>query len=56
MHNTAELMDGNAVLLWLIELESLERITARIDKISVYGGLDSVLNDLVSLAPGGPGR
>ena len=51
LHNTAKLMENNPVLLRLKELEALERITAKIDKISVYGGLDSVLNDLVKLAP-----
>jgi len=51
LHNTAKVMENNPVLLRLKELESLERITAKIDKISVYGGLDSVLNDLVKLAP-----
>ncbi len=52
LHNTAKLMENNPTLLRLKELEALERITARIDKISVYGGLDGVLNDLVKLAPG----
>jgi len=51
LHNTAKVMENNPVLLRLKELESLERITAKIDKISVYGGLDSVLNDMVKLAP-----
>lgn len=51
LHNTAKMMENNAVLLRLKELEALERITGRIDNISVYGGLDSVLNDLVKLAP-----
>jgi len=51
LHNTAKVMENNPVLLRLKELESLERITAKIDKISVYGGLDSVLNDIVKLAP-----
>ena len=51
LHNTAKVMENNPVLLRLKELEALERITAKIDKISVYGGLDSVLNDLVKLAP-----
>ena len=37
------------------ELEAVERVTARIDKISVYGGLEGVLNDLVKLAPGKTG-
>jgi len=44
-------MENNPTLLRLKELESLEKITERIDKISVYGGLDGVLNDLVKLAP-----
>ena len=51
LHNTAKLMENNPTLLRLKELEALERITTRIDKISVYGGLDGVLNDLVTLAP-----
>ncbi|WP_086929653.1 slipin family protein [Agarilytica rhodophyticola] len=51
LHNTAKVMENNPVLLRLKELEALERITAKIDKISVYGGLDSVLNDMVKLAP-----
>ena len=51
LHNTAKLMENNPVLLRLKELESLERVTERIDKISVYGGLDGVLNDLVKLGP-----
>lgn len=51
LHNTAKMMENNPVLLRLKELEALEKITSRIDKISVYGGLDSVLNELVTLAP-----
>jgi len=51
LHNTAKMMENNPVLLRLKELEALERVTGRIDKISVYGGLDGVLNDLVTLAP-----
>ncbi|TVZ40947.1 regulator of protease activity HflC (stomatin/prohibitin superfamily) [Alteromonadaceae bacterium 2753L.S.0a.02] len=53
LHNTAKVMENNPVLLRLKELEALERITNKIDRISVYGGLDSVLNDLVKLAPAG---
>ncbi len=49
LHNTAKMMENNPTLLRLKELEALERVTARIDKISVYGGLDGVLNDLVKL-------
>ena len=51
LHNTAKLMENNPMLLRLKELEALERVTGRIDKISVYGGLDSVLNDMVKLSP-----
>lgn len=49
LHNTAKMMENNPTLLRLKELEALERVTSRIDKISVYGGLDGVLNDLVKL-------
>lgn len=51
LHNTAKVMENNPILLRLKELESLERITTKIDKISVYGGLDSVLDNLVTLKP-----
>ncbi len=49
LHNTAKMMENNPTLMRLKELEALERVTDRIDKISVYGGLDGVLNDLVTL-------
>lgn len=49
LHNTAKVMEGNPVLLRLKELEILEKITGRIQNLSVYGGLDSVMNDLVRL-------
>ncbi|GGB99152.1 hypothetical protein GCM10011352_26650 [Marinobacterium zhoushanense] len=51
LHNTAKMMENNPTLLRLKELEALERVTSRIDRISVYGGLDAVLNDLVRLGP-----
>lgn len=51
LHNTAKMMENNSVLLRLKELESLEKVTERIGNISVYGGLDGVLNDLVKIAP-----
>jgi regulator of protease activity HflC (stomatin/prohibitin superfamily) len=49
--NTAKVMEDNPVALRLKELETLERVAERIDKISVFGGLDQVLNGLVRLAP-----
>jgi regulator of protease activity HflC (stomatin/prohibitin superfamily) len=47
--NTAKVMEGNAVALRMKELETLERVAERIDKISVVGGLDSVLNGLIKI-------
>ena len=47
--NTAKVMEDNPVALRLKELETLERVAERIDRISVFGGLDQVLNGLVTL-------
>ena len=47
--NTANVMEDNPVALRLKELETLEKVTEKIDKISVYGGLDGVLKDLVKI-------
>ncbi|HEY9095490.1 MAG TPA: slipin family protein [Hydrogenophaga sp.] len=47
--NTAKVMEDNPVALRMKELETLERVAERIDKISVFGGLDQVLNGLVKL-------
>ena len=47
--NTAKVMEGNPIALRMKELETLERVAERIDKISVFGGLDHVLNGLVKL-------
>ena len=47
--NTAKVMENNPVALRLKEMETLERIAERIDKISVVGGLDQVLHGLVNI-------
>ena len=47
--NTAKVMESNAVALRLKELETLEKVTEKIGTLSVYGGLDAVLNGLVNL-------
>jgi regulator of protease activity HflC (stomatin/prohibitin superfamily) len=47
--NTAKIMEDNPIVLRMKELETLERVAERIDKISVFGGLDQVLNGLVKL-------
>lgn len=49
LHNTAKMMENNPVLMRLKELEALEQVASRIDKISVYGGLDGLMNELVKL-------
>ena len=49
MLNTARVMEDNPVALRLKELETLEKVTEKIDKISVFGGLDAVLKDLVRI-------
>jgi len=49
LHNTARMLERSPTLLRLKELEALEKVTERIDKLTVYGGLDGVLNDLVKL-------
>jgi len=47
--NTAKMMESNPTLLRLKELEALEKVTERIDKITVFGGLNGVLKDLVTI-------
>ena len=49
--NTAKVMEDNPTALRLKELETLERVAERIDRISVFGGLDQVLNGLVTIKP-----
>lgn len=47
--NTAKVMEDNPVALRMKELETLERVAERIDKITVFGGLEQVLDGLVKL-------
>ena len=47
--NTAKVMEDSPTALRLKELETLEKVTEKIDKISVFGGLDGVLKDLVKI-------
>ncbi|MFB2839349.1 slipin family protein [Floridanema evergladense] len=49
MLNTAKVMEDNPVALRLKELEVLERIAEKIDRIQVNGSLDSILTDLIRL-------
>lgn len=47
--NTAKLIEGSPVLMRLKELEALEKVTEKIDKLTVFGGLDGVLTQLVTM-------
>jgi len=47
--NTAKLIEGSPVLMRLKELEALEKVTEKIDKFTVFGGLDGVLNQVIGL-------
>jgi len=47
--NTAKLMEDKPILLRLKELETLENISAKIEKLHVYGGFENLLNDLISI-------
>lgn len=49
--NTAKLIEESPVLMRLKELEALEKVTEKIDKLTVFGGLDGVMKQLVSLKP-----
>ncbi len=47
--NTAKLMADNPVLVRLKELEALEKVTTQVDRITVFGGMDGVMKDLVKI-------
>jgi hypothetical protein len=47
--NTARLVEESPVLMRLKELEALEKVTEKIDRLTVFGGLDGVLKQLVTL-------
>jgi regulator of protease activity HflC (stomatin/prohibitin superfamily) len=49
MLNTARVMEDNPIALRLKELEVLERIAEKIDRIQVNGSLDSILTELIQI-------
>jgi regulator of protease activity HflC (stomatin/prohibitin superfamily) len=51
--NTAKLIEDSPTLMRLKELEVLEKVTEKIDKLTVFGGLDGVLNQLVNFKVNG---
>ncbi len=49
--NTAKLMEENPLLVRLKELESLEKIAEKVEKITVVGGLNALLERTVTIRP-----
>ena len=49
LHNTAKMLENNPTLMRLKELEVLEKVTEKIDKITVSSGLEGILTDLIKI-------
>ena len=49
--NTAKLMEDNPLLVRLKELETLEKIADKVDKITVVGGLNALLERTLTIKP-----
>ena len=47
--NTAKVMAENPVMLRLKELEALEAIACKVERLTVHNGTGGLLNDLVKL-------
>ena len=47
--NTARLMDENPLLVRLKELETLEKVSEKVGKITVHGGFDTLLQRLITM-------
>lgn len=47
--NTARMLENNPTMLRLKELEAVERISERVEKLTVFDGLAGVMNSLVNL-------
>lgn len=58
--NTARVMAENPVMLRLKELEALETIAGKVERLTIHNGTDGLMNGLVKLRdeadPPGPGR
>ncbi|KEQ16241.1 slipin family protein [Endozoicomonas numazuensis] len=49
LHNTAKMMENNAILLRLKELEALEKVSEKVQNLNVYGGIDQLMKQTVRL-------
>jgi regulator of protease activity HflC (stomatin/prohibitin superfamily) len=54
--NTAKLLEDNPILVRLKELETLEKLVEKVDRVSVNGGFDGLLENLMELQTVGPKR
>ncbi|BCV55119.1 slipin family protein [Shewanella algae] len=50
LHNTAKVMENNPTLMRLKELEALEKVSDKIGNLTVYGGLEGLMNGIVKIA------
>lgn len=50
--NTAKLLEDNPILLRLKELETLEKVVEKVDRITVTNGLNGLLDELVTVKRG----
>jgi regulator of protease activity HflC (stomatin/prohibitin superfamily) len=50
LHNTAKVIENNPTLMRLKELEALEKVAERIDSLTVYAGLEGLMNGVVKIA------
>ena len=50
--NTAKLMEDNPLLVRLKELETVEKLAEKVGKITVRGGFDTLLQELITLREG----
>jgi regulator of protease activity HflC (stomatin/prohibitin superfamily) len=50
--NTAKLMEDNPILVRLKELETLEKLVEKVDRVSVAGGFEGMLGNLLSMKDG----
>jgi regulator of protease activity HflC (stomatin/prohibitin superfamily) len=50
LHNTAKVIENNPTLMRLKELEALEKVSEKIGSLTVYGGLEGLMNGVVKIA------
>lgn len=49
--NTAKLLEDNPILVRLKELETLEKLVEKVDRVTVTGGFEGMLANLIELKP-----